>query len=204
MTSGGYSEIPTGNWFTRLVGHRTKAERDTEQEVEKLHGLLGGELTKDSEADKEFLEFRFRRRCASYLRLCRYNSVSNTLITLVIVAGGFATSGIAVATGGGRGSKAGWLVFAIGIVVAVAGALAKLFNPETRALQLKAIVARMIAEAWDFVEYRGAYVPVASQPRRFAHFRDTIESLNREADGLPDQAPKGGRGRRKPDTAPSS
>jgi Protein of unknown function (DUF4231) len=200
MTGTGNSE---GNWFTRLVGHRTKAERDTEQEVQQLFVHLGQQLNSASSADKDFLEFRFRRRAANYLRLGRYNSVSNTFITLLIVAGGFATSGIAVAAGGGRGSKTGWIVFAIGIVVAVAGAIARLFNPETRALELKSIVAKMIAEAWDFIENAGVYASATSQTDSFPLFRETIESLNRQADGLPNQAPQAGRGTRKQPTPTS-
>jgi hypothetical protein len=52
----------------------------------------------------------------------------NAFAYLVVIGGGFATSGVSLAAQGGEGCDPSWLVFGIGLFVALAGGLSQQFR----------------------------------------------------------------------------
>jgi hypothetical protein len=79
-------------------------------------------------------------------------------LNLLVVGGGFATSGIAVAAGGGqRGSAASWAVFTLGLLVAVAGGITQLFRPGHRSTERATLAAQLREEGWSFANATGDY-----------------------------------------------
>ncbi len=103
------------------------------------------------------------------------------LLSLVVVAGGFATSGIAAAAGhGARGSVTSWIIFGIGLVLALVGGANQLFRPSFRANERTSIALDMREEGWAFAMSAGDYEPLLAEPAAaFSKFQDRVAEFQR-------------------------
>jgi hypothetical protein len=103
---------------------------------------------------------------------------AHMLLNLLVVAGGFATSGIAVAGGSGhRGSATSWVVFGLGLVLAVIGGANQLFRPGYRATERTAVAVEFREEGWAFAMALGLYT--GELPAAFDVFQQRVAALQR-------------------------
>lgn len=79
------------------------------------------------------------------------------LVNLVVVGGGFAASGVAVAAEPSRDSAASWAIFAVGLAVALAGGIAHMFRFGFRSSERKALAVALRQEGWHFANAFGEY-----------------------------------------------
>jgi hypothetical protein len=119
-------------------------------------------------------EFRYPLR--SLLIKAAANSALFTAVSLVVVAGGFATSGITAAVGSSKSSVATWVVFAIGLLVALAGALAQLFRFGVKANERRTLAVTLREEGWNFVYEVGDFADDASA---LGKFRTRVDEIQR-------------------------
>lgn len=119
-------------------------------------------------------EFRFPLR--SLLIKAGHNSTFFVLLSMVVVAGGFATSGIAVAAGADKGSLAAWIVFAVGLIVALAGGIAQTFRFGVRANARRTLALTLREEGWSFVYKEGDY---AKDKEALQKFRTRVTEIQR-------------------------
>lgn len=119
-------------------------------------------------------EFRFPLR--SLLIKAGHNSTFFVLLSMVVVTGGFATSGIAVAGGAGEGSAAAWVVFAIGLIVALAGGIAQIFRFGVRSNTRRTLALNLREEGWNFVYKDGDY---AEDKEALKTFRARVTEIQR-------------------------
>jgi Protein of unknown function (DUF4231) len=120
---------------------------------------------------------RFRYPLRSLLIKANGSSVLYVLLTAVVVAGGFATSGIDAAAGAGKGSGTAWLVFGIGLVVALAGAISQQFRFGYRSSERRSLAVTLREEGWHFV-YRVA--PYAQDATAVQVFQFRVDELHRQ------------------------
>lgn len=119
-------------------------------------------------------EFRFPLR--SLLIKAGHNSTFFVLLSLVVVAGGFATSGIAVAGGAEKGSATAWVVFVIGLIVALAGGAAQIFRFGVRSNTRRSLALNLREEGWNFVYEDGDY---AEDKKALQKFRARVTDIQR-------------------------
>jgi len=103
---------------------------------------------------------------------------AHMLLNLLVVGGGFATSGIAVAAGSGhRGTATSWIVFAIGLLVALVGGANQLFRPGFRANERRSIAVELREEGWTFAMGKGEYA--GDDTAAFDLFQRRVSALQR-------------------------
>jgi hypothetical protein len=109
------------------------------------------------------------------------NTRGAVLLNLLVVGGGFATSGIAVATksGGKASALTSWVVFAIGLVVAVGGALTQFFRPAFRATERTALSVELREEGWAFATSSAGYQGAVDDV--FPIFEAKVSDIHRRA-----------------------
>jgi hypothetical protein len=101
---------------------------------------------------------------------------AHMLLNLLVVAGGFATSGIAAAAGSGhRGSTTSWIVFGIGLLLALFGAANQLFRPGYRATERTTIAFELREQGWAFAFAEGEYS--RDDDAAFTAFRQRVTAL---------------------------
>jgi len=151
----------------------------------RLHGLVEGSVTgprRDAEFNRlrDWVTGRFTYPLRTLLLQASRNTRGHVLLNLVVIGGGFATSGIAVAAGGGnRGSATSWIVFSVGLVVALAGGVSQIFRPGYRATQRVTLAMELREEGWAFAnstkDYKGS-LKVA-----FERFDERVSAIHRRA-----------------------
>jgi len=119
-------------------------------------------------------EFQFPLR--SLLIKAAFNSSLFLGISMVVVAGGFATSGLTIAADASQGSLVAWIVFSIGLLVALAGGLAQIFRFGVRSNERRTLAILLKEEGWNFVYKEGPYAKDADALQRF---RARIHELQR-------------------------
>lgn len=132
-------------------------------EVQQLGDLILRRIVSDNQLSRTVYEPWVASRVTFPLRSLLLQASRNTrsaiFLNLLIVAGGFATSGIAVATKSGGKSSAltSWVVFAVGLIVAVGGAVTQFFRPSFRASERTRLAVELREEGWAFATAAGAY-----------------------------------------------
>lgn len=151
------------------------------QEVWRLSELIRerlDEIEKGANArHKEWVASRFRYPLRAALILANRDGTSYIAFTLIVVAGGFATSGIAVATGAGKGSTASWVVFGIGLLVALAAAFSQQLRFGVRSNERRALAVAMREHGWHFVNQTGAYADLEPHAA-FARFEAQLDDIH--------------------------
>ena len=125
---------------------------------------------------KAWVAAEFRYPLRSLLIKAGHNSMFFVLVSIVVVAGGFATSGLAVAGGAEKGSSTAWVVFAIGLIVAMAGAIAQIFRFGVRSNARRALALGLREEGWNFVYKDGDY---AEDKEAMKKFRVRVTDIQR-------------------------
>jgi Protein of unknown function (DUF4231) len=141
----------------------------------------------DTEHLRDWVTYRFAVPLEENLREASFNARVRTVINLVVIAGGFATSGIAVAAGSGEpGSALSWIVFAIGLLVALAGGISQTFRPGQRASARKAFGEQLRREGWALVNEHGDYQTAKRDPQqsRFELFDQRVSEIHLKATEL--------------------
>ena len=147
-----------------------------QQEVETLMGLINTRAAPGSDAAsrKAWLVHNFQQPLEDVLGKAGRNARWYLVVNLVVIGGGFATSGIAV---GSKGSGlAGWVVFTIGLAVALAGGLSQQFRFGFRSSESRTLVFALFNEGWHFAMSTGTYAGKADEA--WAHFTKRIDALN--------------------------
>jgi Protein of unknown function (DUF4231) len=165
----------------RVLQALTRVPRFELEEIEQLSELivrrLGEWQPKDAEKHQAWVASRFRYPLRSLLIKANGNAALYVATTLVVVAGGFATSGIAAAAGAAKGSSSAWVVFGIGLLVALAGAISQQFRFGFRSSQRLTLAVSLREEGWHFVYLTGDY----SLPTQdaFPLFQTRVDDIHR-------------------------
>lgn len=139
--------------------------------LESLHADADHDLYKD------WLNSEFTYPLRALLFGSARDRRAHTVLNLVVIGGGFATSGIAVAAGSGRqGSTASWIVFSIGLLLAVIGGANQLFRPGYRATERTTIAVEMREEGWAFAMAIDSY---SDDKTAFTLFEQRVSALQR-------------------------
>ena len=147
-----------GHIATRLDGIGNQAEQDRER----LHDWVASQFT-----------FPLR----SLLIQANRNATRFVVLNGVIVGGGFITSAIAVAAGGGSASR--WLIFGVGLVVAVAGALSQQLRLGFRSSERRTLAVALRQEGWAFANALGDYR--GDSAAAFELFDQRVAEIHRRA-----------------------
>ena len=138
----------------------------------------------------------FTRSLRTLLLQSSRNGRGNIILSIVIIAGGFATSGIAVAAGTGhKGTSTSWIVFSVGLAVALAGGISQLFRPGYRATQRLTLARDLKEQGWAFVNANTADYKGDLQSA-FDLFDQRVTAINRRSVELIGLEPESGTGRR--------
>lgn len=193
--------IRVGRWLRFRVGG---VRPDDLVEVDKL-GIHIVSRLRDASAESEasqhqdvlddWVTARFTNPLSALLRQSNRNVRGNVLLNLVVVGGGFATSGIAVLATGTSNSDGSspsaavqqqfgsswmpWVVFVIGLLVALAGGISQLFRPGYRGTQRLILAMQMREEGWAFAMRTGDY-PI-DDSEAFERFNTRVCSIHRRA-----------------------
>jgi hypothetical protein len=151
------------------------------QEVWQLSQLIRARLDKmdgsASDRHREWVASRFRYPLRALLIVANRDATNHMAFTLMVVAGGFATSGIAVAAGAGKGSAGSWVVFGIGLVVALAAATSQQLRFGLRSNERRSLAVALREEGWHFVNGSGDY-GIADRPA-FVLFEARVDEIHR-------------------------
>jgi hypothetical protein len=82
----------------------------------------------------------YERSLKDLVEKAEHNAAAYLVVNILVIGGGFAISGLAVASKGSNGSGASWFVFGIGLVVAVAGGLSQQFRFGFRSSERRTLV----------------------------------------------------------------
>jgi hypothetical protein len=149
-------------------------------EVWQLSQLIRARLDKidtdASERHKAWVASRIRYPLRDLLIVANRDATSHVLFSLVVVAGGFATSGIAVAAGAGKGSAGSWIVFGIGLVVALAGAMSQQIRFGVRSGERRTLAVALREQGWHFANGTGDYV---DDTTAFTAFEARVDDIHR-------------------------
>jgi hypothetical protein len=190
--------VKLGNDFTQKRGLLARLGRVQKYEligISQLSDLVLAQMDEeepDGGAKNEaWVASQFHYPLRSWLIKAKWNSVTFVGLSLVIVGGGFATSGITAAAGASKGSAAAWIIFAIGLLVALVGGVSQQFRFGVRADERRALANSLRAEGWSYVYKIGEYANSGAS----AAFRAKVEELQTHAaqvaiiEGNPTKAP---------------
>jgi hypothetical protein len=125
-------------------------------------------LQPDADATHEkWVAAEFRYPLRSLLIKAGRNSMAFATLSLVVVVGGFATSGLAVAGGAEKGSAVAWGIFLIGLIVALAGGISQIFRFGIRSNARRTLALNLREEGWSFVYRDGDYADGGEPSRKF-------------------------------------
>ena len=156
-------------------------------EVEKLGNHIWERLSLDQGGQaketarlKDWVTSRFTEPLRALLVQSSSNMRGHVLLSLIVIGGGFATSGIAVAAGTGHKSSAtSWIVFSVGLVVALAGGISQIFRPGYRATQRDTLTRQLREEGWAFAMGTKDYA--LNDPQAFERFDERVSAIHRRA-----------------------
>jgi hypothetical protein len=107
---------------------------------------------------EDWVAARFTYPLRTLLLQASRNTRGHVLLNLVVIGGGFAISGIAVAAGAvHKGTTTSWIVFSVGLVVALAGGASQVLRPGYRATQRATLAMELREEGWAFVNMAKDY-----------------------------------------------
>jgi hypothetical protein len=158
--------------------------------LERLHDNPPRNLSEVSLRD--WVTSRFMSLLLGLLVKASSNTRGYLLLNLIVIGGGFATSGIAVAAGTGhQSSTAAWVVFGVGLAVALAGGISQAFRPGHRATQRNTLGMELKDEGWAFVLKTRKY-PGVNPAVDFDHLNQRVSDIYRRAALIMGLAPEPG------------
>jgi hypothetical protein len=165
-----------GRWVRFGLGTPEFELEEVWQLSELIRGRLDGMDDDASERHRAWVSSRFRYPLRSVLIVANRDATSHVGLSLILVAGGFATSGIAVAAGAGKGTAGSWVVFGIGLLVALAAAISQLLRFGVRSNERRALAVALREQGWHFAnrtrDYSGDDQPA------FALFESRLDELH--------------------------
>ena len=156
-------------------GNRSKERPSFKKEPEELAKLILGRFS-DDDPRRKFVKHRFWRPFEHSIDSAITYSVSFTLLTLVVIAGGIASS-IISQTGWGHAET---LIAITGLVVAVAAAVNRLWRPGLRAALRNKVANDLRREGWSFICEEGPYKDPGGD--RIGTFFKEVERINAQAE----------------------
>ena len=139
------------------------------------------EALKGSGGDDIWVTHRFEAPLRTLRRQSYGNARVHVVVNMAVIAGGFATSGIAVAAGKGGEHGLSWVVFAIGLLVALAGGVSQIFRPGQRSTGRALLAAEMLDEGWALYDRHGEYKQDMKAADLFVLFDRRIASIRDRA-----------------------
>lgn len=131
---------------------------------------------------RDWVASRFTYPLRSLLIQAKGNGKYFFVLNTVVVAGGFGTSGIAIAAGADKGSAVAWVIFAFGLLVAVAGGITQVFRPGHRASERLTLVMKLREDGWAFANGTGLYA--VGIEKAFRIFDARLTEFHREATNI--------------------
>jgi hypothetical protein len=164
----------------RFRGRRAKLEA-AQAVVDCIEKRLAAGVTRPDEKDcrRNWLLYSFQRPLEDLILKAGQNALAYLILNLVVIGGGFATSGVSLAAQSGDSFDPSWLVFGIGLFVALAGGLSQQFRFGFRSSERRTLVLAFFNEGWHFALSTGAYV--LEKDSAWALFGQRIDKLNERA-----------------------
>jgi hypothetical protein len=170
-------------WWFRLrsaFGVPTYQLREVAQLQEHILGRLRTGGIEPAPLYADWVASRFTYPLRALLWQASRDGRGHVVLNLAVVAGGFATSGLAAASAGGHsGGTKSWIVFGIGLLVAVAGGVSQLFRPGYRATERTTLAVELREEGWAFARGGGDYAGDVGQA--FERFDARVAAIHRQA-----------------------
>jgi hypothetical protein len=170
-------------WFraSRLAGVRTYELREVYQLEEHILQRLAAlpPHVDQQQRLKDWVASRFTYPLRSLLIQAKGNGKYFFVLNTIVVAGGFATSGLAVAAGASKGSAVAWVIFGFGLFVAIAGGITQVYRPGHRASERLTLVMKLREEGWAFANATGVYAVDAE--KAFRIFDARLTEFHRQA-----------------------
>jgi hypothetical protein len=145
-------------WVTSTTSRR--AQSDTARLVARiLDRLPADDADPLNRAHRDFIKRRYAFHLVAYsVGAPRYDFAFNFLSLTSIVAA-LGSSGLSAAAGDGNGGTTRWIVFALGIVVALFTGVVQLVRPAQRATTRYQAANALRRAGWDFALARNDYNP---------------------------------------------
>jgi Protein of unknown function (DUF4231) len=156
--------------------------KDSNKEPEELASLILEKAGQVDSAFGGFVKYRFRRPLSYSLRWSSWYGHAFTTLSVLAIAAGLGSSVLATA------GKSDVIVAVLGIVVAVATAINRLWRPGLRGVVRHRTANALRREGWDFVCGRGNYDPLEDDEKRCAHFIDEVQRICASAELVDEQA----------------
>jgi hypothetical protein len=173
-----------GDDFTKkrgLLARVGRVQKYETIEISQLSALVLGRMDEEEKGsgakNKAWVESQFHYPLRSWLIKANWNSFTFVSLSLVLIAGGFATSGITAAAGASKGSATSWIIFVIGLLVAVVAGISQQFRFGVRANERRTLATTLRAEGWRYVYKVGDYAQAGAS----AAFRAKVEELQTHA-----------------------
>ena len=133
----------------------------------------------DRDRRRDWIASRFTYPLRELMIKASRNGRGNLIVTILVVGGGFAVSGVAIAQGKTSSTSTSWWIFSIGLVVALAGGVNQLYRPGYRAKERLSLITQFEEEGWAFANASKPYE--AGTRESLALFEDNLSSLLRRA-----------------------
>jgi Protein of unknown function (DUF4231) len=136
-------------------------------------------------AQREFVERRFVERIEFYASVTGRISLTRTFVTVGVVLGGLVSAALTSIfhPASSARSVTSYIVVALGVLVALLGAVGPTIAPAQRLERFRRGMNRLRAEGWTFATGRGPYLSIDNPQIAFQAFADRIDVIEEEAIG---------------------
>lgn len=111
-----------------------------------------------------------------------------TLLSVGAIAAGVASTAISATEGAAEDLR--WVLFTLGLVVAVFTAINQLWKPSQRSVGAYRAANRLRRGSWDYVLGRGAYRGLSEQ-QAFERFLDEVAEIHARVEAIDELEPEG-------------
>jgi hypothetical protein len=161
---------------------RTRTHGDFRGEPFALAALIAASYEGNGDSFKAFVRYRFRRPLHYSVKSSLWYGVSFSVLSLLAIGGGLASSALATVPG-----NHDLAIAIIGIVIAVATAVNRLWRPGLRSAVRHRTANSLRREGWAFLCGQGSYAK-GDPTQRADAFIVAVERINAEAEAI-DEAP---------------
>jgi hypothetical protein len=176
-----------------LTNHPVDAKREPVVLSELIHSKVADGLTWQSASEETpaikphnaFINFCFRRPWEDGRKRARRFGRGATLLNLVGVAAGLASSSLATLGGAQEGfSEQNIVVVLLGLTVSLAAATNQIARFGERSVARYQQVNALRREGWDFINCRGHYSTSASPDQRWDTFVDEVGRVQKAVEAV--------------------
>jgi hypothetical protein len=181
--------------WRRLLGRRTgwfqRRHATIKEEMDEVERLILAALgPAATEAQKEFLEYRFKRRYVNAVQKAPWFGRIAGALKMTAGTAGLASAGIGALNESIR-TMLVWQVTTIllGILVGALTTLDQIWKPSVRHSNYRQTERQLLKEGWDFVLKRGRYRSAHDAEARYKLFEDEVIRIDQtERTGLEESA----------------